>query len=176
MHILIEGEIGVGKSTLINKLLQRVRQPVFGFRTEKTNVDTSVSAKIYIHHASGEKTYSDENTVGICSYNGAEGYANIFDSMGVRLLSDIPSESVVLMDELGFLESDAIEFSGAVLRILDGPYFAVAAIKTMKTGFLDAVRLNRNALVYEITVDNRDRLHERILTDLGKLDPTSPFL
>ena len=34
-HILICGEKGVGKSTLINKLLLHNRRPVFGFVTKK---------------------------------------------------------------------------------------------------------------------------------------------
>lgn len=31
MHILITGEVGVGKSTLINKLLERTNQTIHGF-------------------------------------------------------------------------------------------------------------------------------------------------
>ena len=80
------------------------------------------------------------------------------------------------MDELGFIESDAPEFCSAVLRILGGPYYAIAAVKTMKTDFLDIVRAHRNAIVYSITIDNRNSLYEQILTDLRHYDPTSPFL
>jgi len=176
MHILIAGEIGIGKSTIINKLLQRVQQPVFGFCTEKTDGDASGNTRVYIYPASGEKAYSDENTVGICTPEGAKVNIDVFNNLGVFLLTNIPIGSIVLMDELGFMESNASAFCHAVIRILDGPYFVLAAVKVKNTYFLEKVRSHQDALVYGITAGNRDTLYEQILLDLTRLDPTSPFL
>lgn len=176
MNVLIVGEIGIGKSTLINELLQNVRQPVFGFRTEKTKWDASGNTKVHIHPASGEKIYSDENVVGVGTSKDAQACVDVFDTLGVRLLTNIPAESVVLMDELGFIESNAPIFCNAVTRILDGSHFALAAVKTKSTPFLEKVRSHQDALVYTITIDNRDSLYEQILYDLSRLDSTSPFL
>ncbi len=176
MHILITGEVGIGKSTLIDKLLQKANQPIFGFRTEKTDPKSIGSDQIYIHPATGEKTYSDQNVVGFCSPAGTRAKKGGLDNLGVKLLTDIPVGSIVLMDELGFIESEEPAFCDAVLRILDGPCFVLAAVKAMNTPFLEKVRSHENALVVSINADNRETLCQQILDDLQRLDPKSPLL
>lgn len=166
MHILIVGETGVGKSTLIGKLLNKIESPVYGFLTEKTGADTDGLAKVYIHPANGAKTYPDTNIVGICSSKGAEARAEVFERVGAPLLTGIPAGAAVLMDELGFMESSAPLFCDRVLQILDGPYFVIAAVKPMNTPFLMQVRSHPKARVYNIDIDNRETLFERILSDL----------
>ncbi len=176
MHILVIGDIGVGKSTLISKLLHRTRLPVFGFRTEKTDAKAIGRDQVYIHQATGEKTYSDKNTAALCSANGIRINEGVFDNLGAALLMDIPSGSIVLMDELGFIESGEMIFCDAVLRILDGPYFVLAAVKTVDTPFLRSVLSHQNALVFNVNVYNRNTLEKQILDALQHFDPDSPFI
>ena len=176
MHILITGVPGAGKSTLINKILQQVKTPVFGFRTKKAEEDADGNATVYIHPAVGEYTYSERNAVGLSSSKGAVAYPEIFESEGVKLLSGIPAGSVVLMDELGFMESQAAKFCEMVMKVLNEPYYVIAAVKTMNTPFLESVRTHKMGSVYLVTADNRDSLHDQIMTDLRRLDPASPLL
>ena len=176
MHILITGQVGVGKTTLIDSILRQVRAPVYGFRTKKAGTGPSGEAPVYIHPATGEMVQRADHIVGISSPKGATAYAEVFDGAGLKLLTDIPAGSVVLMDELGFMESGAPAFTEAALRILDGPYHVLAAVKPANTPFLTRVRAHTGALLYTITVENRDDLRERILADLRGNDPDSPFL
>lgn len=170
MHILIVGEPGAGKTSLINRVLQDVKQPIFGFRTEKGHKEVTGSSRIYIHRASGPKAYSDENTVGICSSGGAETNSGVFDSLGVSFLTGIPQDGIVLMDELGVLESTEPVFCNIVKSILDGPYFVIAAIKTKETPFLQSVRSHYKAQVYNLTTENREILYEQIMSDIRRSD------
>ena len=176
MHILIVGSVGIGKSTLIRRILERVEAPVFGFRTIKAEVDGSGNASVYIYPATGDTAYMEKNAVGLSSPKGAAAYTGAFDRFGVAYLSGIPAGAAVLMDELGFLESKAEAFCGSVMRILEGPYYVIAAVKPANTPFLEAVRANRDALTYTINEGNRNDLYGRILLDLQRLDPGSPFL
>ena len=184
MHILIAGGIGIGKSGLIIELLRRVRKPVYGFRTEKVNAGGSGCARIYIHPAAGEKSYTDANTIGLPAPENAgsnaevkaEANLEVFDGLGVKLLSGIPVGSIVLMDELGFLESGASAFCSKVLDILGGSYYAIAAVKEKSTPFLESVLSHQNALTFRMTPDNRDALYDQILNSLRAHDPSSPFL
>ena len=67
MHILLCGERQVGKSTLIRRLLQENRLPVYGFMTRMER--TEPPYPVYIHPA-GEpvenRVYGRENLVGTC--------------------------------------------------------------------------------------------------------------
>ena len=202
MHILIIGDIGVGKSTLIRRILANVEGQVYGFRTIKLGMDVeagadagigitrgsdssdtrAVQGAVYMHPAvhPGKDTdvYNEANMI---AFPQAQGMGmtpkpEIFDALGVSLLSAIPSGAVVLMDEIGYLESTATRFCDKVMGVLNGPYHVIAAVKTRDTPFLQQVRDYPNALKYVIDTENRDALYERISTDLARVAPDSPFL
>ena len=172
---MLTGESNAGKSTLIHKLLQPLVQPVFGFRTEKVDGQDG-RAIVYIHAATGVPVYTMENTVGRIVPTGIDVYSSVFNSAGQKYLADIPHGAVVLMDELGFMEAAAPAFCGRVLDILDGPYHVLATVKAADTRFLERVRSHPNALLFEVTVKNRDDLYEQILQQLQRCAPTSPLL
>ena len=166
MNILIIGEIGVGKSTLLRELLGQSQSQIFGFRTEKTDDPNTGLSKIYIHPALGKAMYSEINVVGKATPQGAIGFPSVFNNLGTKYLKSIPDGSIVLMDELGYLESNAVDFCDAVLRTLDGPNQVFAAVRREETPFLQTVRGHRDALVYRITTENRSTLCKQILFDI----------
>ena len=178
MHIFLVGEPGVGKSFLIERLLQLVQQPVYGFRTKKREEAGGLGFKVYIHPAGGPVVYGDDNTVGIHDGTGGgmRAVGAVFETVGVGHLTGIPASSVVLMDELGFLESSAPAFCRAVLEVLDGPYQVLAAVKPLDTPFLRSVRAHPGAQIYRITEENRDALYATIQADLRGNAPGSPFM
>ena len=69
-HILICGERGVGKSTLIRRLLAESTLPVGGFVTRRlTQADGDGMFPIYLHAAAlppEERPYDPEHLVGTC--------------------------------------------------------------------------------------------------------------
>ena len=170
MNILITGAIGVGKSTLIKKLIADTKAPMYGFFTEKMKADESGNAKVYIRGIRDAAIHREEDVVGICADNGAKGRAEVFDRRGVQLISNIPNDAIIIMDELGFLESAATQFCNTVIRRLNEPRLVIAAVKQTNTAFLEKVRMQPNSNVYTMTVDNRDDLYEQITTDLMNLN------
>ena len=176
MHIFIIGDVGVGKSTLIRRILEQVQGPIHGFRTLKINEAGSLDGKVYIHPAQGPDEYRDDNTVGLVGEMGMQARPGAFEAQGIPLLRDIPPGAVVLMDELGYLESSASGFCDAVLQVLSGPYHVLAAVKPRKTLFLEQIRAYPDALKYTITPENRNQLFEQVQSDLARLAPASPFL
>lgn len=72
---------------------------------------------VYLHPAAQretEWTYGPENLVGECGQTIRAVYPQIFDQSGVPLLQ-ASEGSLILMDELGFMENDAAQFRAAVL-------------------------------------------------------------
>jgi len=164
MHILIIGKVGAGKSTLILRLLQHTDKPVYGFLTKKEAPDADGNCQVYIHSPNGNRQYTNENLVGTCTKDGAFGFPEAFDRFAY-LLKNIPEGSVVMMDELGVMESEAAGFCNAVLSVMDGGYHVIAAVKPKDTPFLQAVRTHKKARIYRISKTNRDALYETILRD-----------
>lgn len=162
-HILICGEVGVGKTTLIRRLLAHSRRPLYGFATRRVPERDGTHA-VYIHPAAqsvDEHICSSDNLAGICGRE--ETFcARTFDTLGVRLLR-APAEGVILMDELGFMESGAERFCAAVLAALDGDTPVLAAVKHRDTPFLQQVRKHGRGELFFITPENRDGLFQQIL-------------
>ncbi len=96
------------------------------------------------------------NLVGLCGPAGIiAAYPRVFDTAGAALLENIPAGSLVLMDELGFLEKEAFLFQNRVLEVLDGPYRVLGVIKERSDPFLD--RIKRHPLVQCLAVEAASR-------------------
>jgi nucleoside-triphosphatase len=81
---------------------------------------------------------------------------SVFDIHGTEILRNSGKFYVIVMDELGFMESKARIFQSAVMQHISGVIPILGVIKPVKTKFLDAVRSHSNVKVCEVTKDNRD--------------------
>ena len=163
-HILIVGAKGVGKSTLIGKLLKLTSKPLYGYYTLSTPRDGNNYHKIYIHDAASDvRVMEDANCIGDCNRKVHNPNIDVFDNLGAKYIRAAKPGGIIVMDEIGFLESGAKEFTQAILDALDGDIPVIAAVKDMdNVPFLDRVRGCAKALRYDITEDNRDSLYEEL--------------
>jgi nucleoside-triphosphatase len=160
-HILIVGRNGVGKSTLIRALLRELNAPVYGVISKKESADRDGSCPVYIHLYGAERQYNDGNRIGRCSAQNAVAYPDALDRFSEQMR--FPHDGVIVLDELGFLESGAERFTTAVLKILDEAPFVIAGVRDKDTPFLNAVRAHPRAAIYRITEENRDALCDMLL-------------
>ena len=172
-HILICGARGVGKSTLIEKLLQACPRPRYGFLTKMEAPGPDGFRPIYIHPAEQPRkawTYTEENRIGSCDSRTHLARPEVFDALGVRLIREARPEGILVMDELGFFEATAEGFTAAVLEALAGDIPVIAAVKSRTdVPFLNAVRAAPKAEVFSITPENRDELYRLLLPRMEAL-------
>ena len=138
MNVILCGCSGTGKSSAIQKILTHFDEPIYGFWTRKLAPFDNGECSVYFHPCQEPITFT--NRIGICKDRHAEKFPQAFDTVGVRSLSDIPEGSLVMMDEIGFMENDAQDFIKAVFKILDGNYRVIAAVRDKNTPLLDAIR------------------------------------
>ncbi|MDR0520188.1 MAG: nucleoside-triphosphatase [Clostridiales Family XIII bacterium] len=187
MHLFLTGDIQVGKSTIIGKVVARLGLAPAGFRTVWDAPDQKGLERLYIlpfggagdspcqasAHGGRER---EDGRDGMCDLarhgvkpaavrrSGGrmlEIYPEVFDDTGVRILADEAAARrarIVVMDELGFIESGASAFQSAVLERLDGDIPVLGVIKPRRTTFLDEVRARGSVRIMEVTPKNRDAL------------------
>lgn len=160
MHVLIAGDPGTGKSTLIQKVLTQLNAETVGFQTKKDTavLDPHRGSPIYLSPVGYE--VKEKLFVGWSLIRDRKSAAPIFNQIAPLLLLPPPKGAVILMDELGILESEAAEFQRAVLTLLDGTIPVIAAVKPKDTAFLRQVRSHPNCRVFYLTEENRDALTE----------------
>ena len=165
MHALIVGDRGVGKSTLIHRVLQELNRPVFGFETKKEeqSEDPIRGCPIYIYDAGKAHFQTPNNLIGYHKEQDIPAITAAFDRYAPSLTETVPKNAVVELDEIGFLEAKSDAFCQAVLHLLECKNPVIAAVKNREHPFLDAVRNHPNARCFYITAENRDALYEEVL-------------
>ena len=165
MHVLIVGDRGVGKSTLIRRVLKELNRPVFGFETKKEEQleDPLRGCPIYIYDAGKPHCQTDGNLIGYHRDTDLDAFTAAFDRYAPRLMEKIPEDAVVELDEIGFLEARSSAFCQAVLHLLDGDRPVIAAVKKRETAFLNQIREHPGTRCFAITPENRDALYEEVL-------------
>ena len=159
--LFLTGEVQIGKSTLITRVLDALQPNTGGFKT--IGIDHEV--RIFFPDGSAP---CENNVVAIRTPpENRRSFPDVFDTVGVSLLQN-PAE-LVLMDELGFFENNSPKFQKAVLRILDTDTPVLGVIKPRDTPFLNAVRNHPKTQVIEVTKENRDALYEPVLELLKKI-------
>lgn len=161
--IFVTGPVQAGKTTLLERVIDSCAptQKIYGFCTKKlpSRSKYSGAGNIYIYPAGGQLIADEAHCVGeVFTQQSIKKHSEVFESVGVDLLNGIPEGSIILMDELGFLENSAEKFCSRILELLNGDYLIIGAIKPRNLPFLNAVREHPKTKLYELTEQNRSEL------------------
>lgn len=169
-HILICGKRRVGKSMLINRVLEDTDRPVYGFLTKASAPDENGVRHVYMYPAGNSSTTDDpkertrDNHIGDTCGKVLSVNTEVFDRLGVSLIHKADRDGILIMDELGFMEENANDFRSAVLAALDSDIPILAAIKDTDKdcSFLEAVKNHPNTELLMIDKENRDELFRHV--------------
>ena len=163
MHVLITGKRHTGKSTLLRALAEELNRPLFGFVTQKEPAlaEPERGIPVCIYPAAKAGISGEGMLIGYCKDRSFTAFPDAFDRFAPKL-ADPPAGSIILMDEIGFMESGSEAFRNAVLALLDGNVPVLAAVKPDDHPFLRAVRTHPNARTFELTAENRNEIRETV--------------
>ncbi len=162
---------GVGKSYLANKLIESTKRDVCGFFTRKFPElcdENDGLCPIYIYPAGGSPVFDEDHLIGL----GGEGthYTNVevFNSVGVDLITSDNPNALIIMDEIGFLEAQAEKFQAKVIECLTGNIPTVVFLKEkMQVEFIKKLSTLAGTEFIYLTESNRDEVFERILSEIS---------
>lgn len=168
MKILICGDVNAGKSTLISKLVRDIGEQPQGYISVRLGQESDGRSYVYLYDAAQPpEDIKTAAVIKVLAKNAVEDRPEVLETLGVSLLESVPEGALVVMDEIGTLESKAPRFMEAVLDILGGNYRVLAAVKAQNTDFLRRVRSHPDCELYIITPENRDALYRQLKTEYG---------
>ena len=148
-HLFLTGPKGVGKSTLIRGLLAEESGRPGGFFTVKHE------GGVYLLPAAGEGAFTPENLLFYCGHGGDP---RRFDDLGCAALADTAGCGLLVMDELGPHEAEAVRFQAAVFRALEGDIPILGVLQQAESDFLDRIARHPQVTVLTVSPENRDAL------------------
>ncbi len=163
-NILITGQPGAGKTTLIRQLAEGLRAfGTVGFYTSEIR-EKGVRRGFELASLSGEKGLLSH--VNIDSRYRVSKYG--VDVTGFEaFLDSIPffgTEGVIIIiDEIGKMECFSRKFENIVRKILDSPKAFIATIALSGGGIISEVKSRKDVELIELSMDNRGRLLDEIL-------------
>lgn len=163
-NLLVTGRPGVGKTTLIRKVLDGLDVRAGGFYTSEIRengkrvgfaiTDLAGGSGVLAHVA-----IASEFRVGRYGVNKDD-----IEAIGVPAIDDAVLRSdLVVMDEVGRMELCSDAFQAAVMRALDSRTPVLGTIQDRRNPFLDAVRARTDVKIVRITEANRDEAKRAVL-------------
>ena len=163
MNILLTGEIGIGKSTVIERVIAKSGVNAGGMITKFRNRE-SPSRKLFISDLGREAALE---AVSFSPDAPPEVETEIFDGFGCELVEAAGGYELAIIDELGFFERNALRFQKAIFELLDSPCDVLGVIKPDNRGWLSGIRAREDITIITVTIDNRDEVPARVMELLG---------
>lgn len=152
--VFLTGEVGVGKTTVLTKVLGLFSGSHGGFRTERCPEGYKIV---------DIQTGSESPIATVDERGSLKSRPQGFEKIGVRAINRASvSEDLIVMDELGFLELGAPRFQEAVFAALRSPQPVLGVLRKGRNSFLDRIRELDNVEVIEVREDNREGLPEEL--------------
>jgi nucleoside-triphosphatase THEP1/ADP-ribose pyrophosphatase YjhB (NUDIX family) len=158
-HLFLTGGVQVGKSTLIEKILESLPGLApGGFRTLSAGPDAEGTRAVYLLPAAGG-AFGPDNRVGLRTERGIVCYPAAFDTAGVAALAGAEKSPLILMDEIGRMEREADLFSARVRALADGKTPILGVVQRQSdTPLAEYLRGHAQTELVEVTRENRDAL------------------
>ena len=169
-NILITGPPGCGKSTLIEKIVNRIEKPVTGFFTreikeEGRRVGFSINTLDGREGILAHQNLKSQFRVGKYGVNLKD-----IDSIAVPAMIPEREEEIVVIDEIGKMECFSVLFKRTLVRVLSLPNWIIGSIAQKGDLFIQRIKERDDVKVIRITAQNQGILVDHILESI-KTDP-----
>ena len=157
MHIFLTGPLQSGKSTAIARYLVGRPEAPGGFRTHWDRAGGRLTLELL---ETGETL-----SVATMEPHGVRADRAAFDAAGERLLSaPAGRRSLLLMDELGFLERCSPVFQRAVFTLLDGPTPVLGVLRRhAKSPFWGPSCVIVSSIIHALVFEDRILNYEEVI-------------
>jgi len=166
-NIFLTGDKGIGKSTLLFKIVNKIDCSIGGFYEKKIVYRDEIKfdmVSLYDGRCN--------NIIGkINKHKLPEIYKDIFETVGVEILTNsLNYRDCIVMDEIGFFEIQAENFKNKVFEILDSSKLVIGVLKKCNNEFLNTIKNRKDVVIFDVTLSNRDYIFDEIIDYLKRLN------
>lgn len=166
-NILITGEKQIGKSTLVNELLEIFQCQYAGYKTfpyKNVGIGYTYFLEDILSHEKAMISYFDDQ--------GIKGIPETFSDLGVRCLKNALNCScpVVVLDELGRFEKNNLDFIQCVENLLESHHFILAVLKDEPIPYIDKIKQREDCLLIHLNQTSYDHAKQRIISEYYKYE------
>jgi nucleoside-triphosphatase len=165
--ILLTGEPGSGKTTMIQRVLARLSVPAGGFYTQEVR-EKGTRTGFELVTLDGRRAVlahvnlQSRKRVGKYGVNLA-----VLDTLAVASIQEAASErKIIVIDEIGPMEILSERFRDAVMQVLQNGSTVLGTIVERSTPFTDQIKALLGVVVIQVRPDNRDALLEQIVMQM----------
>jgi nucleoside-triphosphatase len=164
-NILLTGQPGCGKTTLIQRVIAQLNVPLGGFYTQEMRVGGA---------REGFKMITFDEQEGILAHVKHPGPPRVgrygvdleaLVAVGVASIQRaLHNDALIVIDEIGPMELFSAAFCQAVTAALDSANPVFGSIVSRSRPFSDRVKARPDVTVIEVSPGNRDKLVDEVLT------------
>ncbi|HUT69990.1 MAG TPA: NTPase [Desulfatiglandales bacterium] len=162
-NVFVTGSPRCGKSTLIQKVLEKLNGPATGFFTREMR-EGGERLGFSINTVDGREGILAHKSIRSRYRVGKYG-VNLKDIDDIAVPAMIPSgqEQIVVIDEIGKMECFSPLFKQALIEVLDSPNRVLGSIALRGDSFIEAVKRREDVMAISVTIQNRDILVNQLL-------------
>lgn len=170
-NLLLSGVPGVGKTTIIKKIIEEFGDKCAGFWTEELREKNRRRGFIL-------KTTSDKECI-LADINFNKRYCvgkygidlDCIEDKGIEvILKGLYEKKIIIIDEIGKMELLSNRFKDLILKVLNSENTLIATILYYPNYFCDIIKKREDVKIYEVDYSNRENIKDKIINDLKRLN------
>lgn len=166
-NVFLTGEVGVGKSTILQNVLKKIDISIGGYTTKRVYQEHYMRFMVNsLYDKSELYTIIEVNL----KDNSKKVYRESFETGLIQILDkSFEHRDLIVIDELGNAENDIDLFTAKIFDLLDSDKIVFGVLKDADCKFLDDLRNRNDTTIIKITKENRDYIIEKVMTVLKEI-------